>query len=178
VSKQTELTPQQQLEEARRMAAEANARAAAAQAEVERQAHEADARRQKALLEWDKRTVAEFDFAAETRRVAEARDAYRAAILADPVNQAAIAYLEAIRRRAVLQNDVFEIRRRLGEVGPNATPPPAGIEMEPKFLPEQVTRAIEDAVQNAYADMMDEREASREQAGEAAARGETVPPVM
>jgi hypothetical protein len=178
MTKQTEdLTPQQRLEQARQVAAEANARAAAAQAAVEKQAHEAQRRRELALAEYDNRVVAEFDFAAETRQVAEARTAYQEAILADPANQAAIAYIGAVRRRAALVSEVHTIKIRQGLVAPDAPTPPAGIEVEPKFLQELVTRAIEDAVQNAWADLMDEREAAREQAGEAAARGETVPPV-
>jgi hypothetical protein len=178
----TKLTAQQVLEKARAEAAEAQARAQVAQAAVERQAHEADVRRQKALAEWDQRALDEYDYPVLTREVAETRDAFRQAVLEDPLNQAAIAHMAALRRRVALQQENFDTRRRLGLVSANAQAPsvsgPDGLGiLEAKYLPELMDRILNEAVNNVYADLMDEREADREQAGEAAARGETGSPV-
>jgi hypothetical protein len=166
------VTTQQTLDEARRAATEAAERAAAAERELERQVAEAQERRQRALQEWDKRYEEEFDYASLTKEIQQTRAEYQAAVLADPVNQAAIRYIGAMRKRAALAEEAHNARKRLGLVPQDSPLPSEHVALAPQYMAENINNLLEQAVHNDWADLIDRLEAERAEYGERAARGE------
>ena len=101
---------------ARRQLAELEAEAARRRADVEARAADALAARERRLAEFDAAAVATLTERMEALRAeeAEARDAFAAAVLADPVSAAYIQLLAARDARRHLNGERSHIANRLG----------------------------------------------------------------
>lgn len=142
--------------------AQHQARAAELAAQLEREQAEAEDARQARLAEHDRATVASYEATEQAmqQEEADAYEAFRAAIVADPVLSAWITYRAGRWRRTHLRADVQNAMKNTGD---SRRPPTDLSYYDPRLL-EDVVKFAETEARNIATDEADARRAARDEA--------------